>query len=166
MIRERAWLCATASVLLAGATVIAPPPPLFVWNVSASSPRGLYLITPRSSPARGGMAVAHLPEPWRRLAANRHYLSSNVPVVKRVAAAAGDRVCAEGRGLLVNGRSVAVRLRRDPHGRPMPWWNGCLVLNKGSLLLLGERADSFDGRYFGPTLEADVIGQARLVWRA
>jgi type IV secretory pathway protease TraF len=29
---------------------------------------------------------------------------------------------------------------------------------------MSERADSFDGRYFGVSKQADVIGKARLLW--
>jgi type IV secretory pathway protease TraF len=31
---------------------------------------------------------------------------------------------------------------------------------------MGDTQRSFDGRYFGPTPASDLIGRARLVWRA
>lgn len=60
-------------------------------------------------------------------------------------------------------RPVAERRRHDAAGRPMPWWRGCMVLKNGSLLLNDAPASS-DGRYFGPTRAADVIGKAAPLW--
>ena len=127
------------------------PPTLLVWNVSASAPIGLYRVHAGEPVRRGDMVVAWTPEPARSLAARRHYLPANVPLVKRVAAVAGDRVCAAGSRVSINGRRVATRQKSDAAGRPMPWWTGCRRLDQGEYLLLMDRADSFDGRYFGVT---------------
>ena len=37
-------------------------------------------------------------------------------------------------------------------------------LGGAEILLLSPAADSFDGRYFGPSARRDVIGKARLLW--
>jgi len=160
------WIAAIG--FIAGAlalTVAAPPAPRLVWNASASAPVGLYWVRPRARLARGVMAVARTPEPWRRLAAERRYLPANVPLVKRVAGVPGDRICAQGERVSINGKAVATRLRQDAEGRPMPRWEGCRILSTREVFLLmtGVRG-SFDGRYFGPTDKADVIGRARLLW--
>ncbi len=110
------------------------------------------------------MGIAWAPEPYRSLAAERHYLPSNVPLVKRVAAVVGDRVCAQGHAILVNGRRVASRLEVDGKGRSMPWWRGCRTLIAGEYLLLMDAAASFDGRYFGISREADLVGKAWPLW--
>lgn len=146
------------------ASVLWEPPVLLVWNASASAPIGLYRLRADSAVERGDMVVAWTPEPARSLAARRHYLPANVPLVKRVAAVAGDRVCAAGSAVLINGRRVAVRQRFDAAGRPMPWWNGCHGLRPGEYFLFMEKSLSFDGRYFGVTRGSDVIGQAELMW--
>ena len=112
------------------------------------------------------MVIARVPAAWRRLAAVRRYLPTNVPLVKRVAAGAGDRVCASGRRVQVNGRPIVERRAVDGAGRPMRWWTGCVVLDEGALFLLMDSPDSFDGRYFGPTLRRDIVGGARLIWPA
>src|SRR3546814_4149287 len=78
------------------------------------------------------MVIARLPDTVRLFAARRHYLPANVPVVKRVAAASGDEVCAAGARIMVNGRLVARRLDRDGAGRPMPWRSGCATLGPRS----------------------------------
>ena len=147
------------------ATIIRPPRPLLVWNASASSPMGLYRVTRARGVRAGDMAIAWAPAVARRLAAQRHYLPANVPLVKRVAASGGDRVCAAGEVVFVNGRFLALRRLSDGAGRPMPWWNGCRQLEDGELFLLASgSADSFDGRYFGITGPQDVVGRARLLW--
>ncbi|WCM26303.1 S26 family signal peptidase [Sphingomonas sp. QA11] len=151
-------------VLLAAPPVYAPAPRL-VWNASASAPTGLYWVWPGDAPARGEMAVARVPQRWRMVAARRHYLPANVPLVKRVAAARGALVCADGPRITVDGGLVAIRLARDPSGRPLPWWRGCRRLGAGEYLLLTDARGAFDGRYFGISTRAELVGRARLIWR-
>ena len=161
----RVWVVAPAlAVAGAGASLAAPPRPRLVWNASASAPPGLYLVRSPSAVRRGDMVVAWTPRSARRLAARRHYLPANVPLVKRIAALAGDHVCAEGALVSVNGRVAALRRAADARGRPMPGWSGCRVLAPGDYLLLMESPDSFDGRYFGITRSRDLVGRARLLW--
>ena len=154
---------AGALVLLLSAVL--PPAPLLVWNASASAPIGLYAVAPGAFVQPGDMVVARVPKRYRLLVASRRYLPTNVPLVKRVAAYAGDEVCALGGDIFLNGRRIASRRAADAAGLPMPWWSGCLVLRGRQLFLLMDSASSFDGRYFGPTDGIDVIGKARLLWR-
>ncbi|HEX5184999.1 MAG TPA: S26 family signal peptidase [Allosphingosinicella sp.] len=167
-IRLRMLAVAAAAVIatiLVG-TLLWPPRPLLVWNASASSPIGLYLIGSPAGAGRGDTVIAWPPEPARALGAQRRYLPRNVPLVKRVAAVAGDRVCAVGEAVFVNGRFETLRRANDPSGRPMPWWTGCEDLSGGDLFLLTpEVADAFDGRYFGITRRSEIVGRARLLWR-
>jgi type IV secretory pathway protease TraF len=86
-----------------------------------------------------------------------------VPLVKRVVAVAGDEVCAFGKEVFLNGRPIAGRRTVDGGGRPMPAWSGCVRLRGRQLFLLMDAPASFDGRYFGVTDGADVIGKARLL---
>lgn len=163
--RTRLVLIAAVGSIALAATIAVPPRPLLVWNASESAPVGLYRVASGVPIAHGDMVIAWVPAPARMLAARRHYLPANVPLVKRVAAIAGDTICAVGPLVSVNGRMVAERRRFDPSHRRLPWWEGCVTLGKGELLLLMTHApSSFDGRYFGPTRASDVIGRARLVW--
>jgi conjugative transfer signal peptidase TraF len=151
------------SIALA-ASIMWRAPILLVWNASASAPIGLYRLRGAMPARRGDMVVVRTPATIRWLAARRHYLPANVPMVKRVAAVAGERVCANGAALLIDGRMVATRFAADAAGRPMPWWNGCRRLRSGDYFLLGENRLSFDGRYFGVTRKEDVLGGAELLW--
>jgi len=148
------------------ATIAAPPLPRLVWNASASAPVGLYRVAPGAPVARGDMVIARPPGSVRALAARRRYVPADVPLVKRVAGAPGDRICAVAAAITVNGQPVVTRRSHDRFGRPLPWWTGCRTLRDGALfLLMAETPDSFDGRYFGPTSPSDVIGKATLLWR-
>lgn len=163
-LRFRGSLCAALTAALA-ITAVAPPTPRLVWNVSASAPKGLYVVTPSAEVEPGEMVVAWTPRPWRGLAARRHYLPANVPLVKRVVAARGDRVCAREDGISINDVPAVARLARDARGRILPWWEGCITIRRGDAFLLMEGAHaSFDGRYFGVTRRRDILGKAYLLW--
>ena len=152
-------------IALLGLTMAFPPAPRLVWNASASAPIGLYAATPGAPVDPGDMVIARVPDSWRMMAAQRRYIPANVPLVKRVAAAAGDEVCALGQEIFVNGKWVVERRITDAKGRPMKWWSGCVRLRGRQLFLLmpGSPA-SFDGRYFGVTEGGLVVGKARLLW--
>ena len=159
------WVGGMLATLAIASTVLRPARPLLLWNASSSSPLGLYGVTSAGSIKAGDTVIAWAPAPARRLAAERHYLPANVPLVKRVAAARGDRVCAKRRTIFVNGRPAALRRVRDTSGRQLPWWFGCRRLRPGELFLLSPNSPhAFDGRYFGITRSSEIVGKARLLW--
>lgn len=163
-LRRRAVLFG-AGIACLGLTIVLPPLPRLVWNASASAPIGLYAVSPGAALKRGDMAIAWPPAEARQLAARRRYLPLRVPLVKRVAAIAGDTICGVGKVVTVNGKPLARRRAADAAGRSLPAWQGCARLGPGRvLLLMTETPDSFDGRYFGPSLAQDVIGKATPLW--
>lgn len=166
--RRRLGIAALAAIgaVPCSATLAVSPPLLLLWNASASTPRGLYRVFPGARVHRGDSVVAMLGEPYRTLAARRGYLPPGVPLVKRIAAVPGDRICAHGATITIAGKRAAVRRTLDARGRALPAWSGCTVLARGEFLLLGESPWSFDGRYFGTTSSAQIIGRAARLWRA
>ena len=150
------------SVLATSASLV--PTPWLVWNASASAPIGFYWRV-AGRPSRGDLVLARAPLWARKLAAERRYLPLNVPLLKRVAAVAGDVVCASGDALFIDGRLIAHRLASDPVGRPLPRWEGCETLGAGEFfLLMADVPDSFDGRYFGVIERRDIIGRLVPLW--
>lgn len=153
---------------LACAALVAPglidTAPRLIWNPSASAPVGLWRVAPGEAVTVGDMALAWTPAPYRLLAAERRYLPGNVPLLKRVAAVEGDRVCGIGEALFINGRLAARRRNADARGRPLPRWTDCRTLGPGETLLLMDAPDSFDGRYFGPVEASAIIGRATPLW--
>lgn len=162
--RRRLRLWTVFGIGLIGATALLEPLPRFVWNASASAPRGLYLRL-SSDFVRGDLVLARLPEETRLLADERHYLARDALLIKRVAASRFDTVCMTGNDLYINGRHVARRLEQDGAGHPLPRWQGCERLGGYHVLLLAEgEPASFDGRYFGPVERRLVIGRLVPLW--
>lgn len=158
------WLV-VALIVCVACSLLWRPRPLLLWNSTPSSPVGLYAVIARPTMRVGDIVIAWAPTAARRMAAARHYLPFAVPLVKRIAAAKGDRICASGARVLVNGRIAATRRPRDPSGRPMPSWSGCAELKRGELFLLSSgKPYAFDGRYFGITRASQVVGGAWLLW--
>lgn len=142
-----------------------PARTLLVWNATASAPIGLYRVSHGRALARGALVLA-VPAPLLDAFANaRGYLAAGVPLVKRIAAVAGDTVCARGNEIFIDGRLAAARLAADGQGRPLPAWNGCRTLHSGEVFLLMARVRvSFDGRYFGPTPASEIVGTLDPIW--
>src|SRR3546814_13547649 len=108
---------------------------------------------------------AGLPPDARRLAAERGYLPDGVPLVKRIAALEGDRVCALDDAVSVNGRVAAKRQARDRLGRPLPRWTGRHVPADDELfLLMAAVPSSFVGRNFGLVPPAAILVRLAPLW--
>jgi conjugative transfer signal peptidase TraF len=152
-------------VVLALLGAIVKPSYQLRYNTSQSAPIGWYAIVPARDLPVGVFALARLPGAAAALADERGYLPKTVPVLKRVAAAAGESVCATGDQIVVDGATVARSLSHDGQGRDLAAWKGCRRLAVGELLLLNpESAASFDSRYFGPIPRSSVIGKAIPLW--
>lgn len=160
------------SFLLAGlvaaatlATLTVPVSHYAVWNATASVPTGLYTIRGKASRHIGERVAIEPPPELRRLLAERRYLPTGVPLLKRVAAVSGQRICRFAHGITIDGQYVGAARARDRLGRALPAWFGCRTLRTGELFVMNPAApDSFDGRYFGVLHMADVIGRATPVW--
>jgi conjugative transfer signal peptidase TraF len=156
-------LAAIGMVALAWA-VVRTPSARIVYNASASMPTGWYLISPAESIVPADTVLVQIPEAAAKLAAARHYLPANVPLIKRVFATSPSRVCIRARQVIVDGRVVARWQPHDLAGRPLPRWNGCRALSEDELWLLSpDHPDSFDSRYFGPLRRDAVLGIAHPV---
>ena len=163
--KARTALFAASIVALTLATITIPVSRLAVWNVSASVPTGLYLIRGKRSIHVGERVAIEPPPALRRLLAERGYLPVGVPLLKRVAAVSGQRVCRFAHGVTIDGKFVGVARSFDRRGRPLPAWFDCRHIANGELFLMNPAApDSFDGRYFGVLSTHSVIGRARPVW--
>lgn len=154
-----------------------------IYNHSPSVPTGFYVRS--SAPVEPGVFVtvrARDVAPGE--AERRQFDDSSDRFIKRVVAAAGARVCGDGRQLRIEGEDIVVigaddaagddgdhergraAVVRVLHGddevhQRIAGWRGCRVLADGEVLLLGDTPDSFDGRYWGP-VSIDLIEG---VWR-
>jgi conjugative transfer signal peptidase TraF len=93
------------------------------------------------------------------------YLPIGVPMLKRVLALQGQKVCRNHLTIAVDGVEVGQAQERDGRGRPLPAWNGCRVIAHGDIFVMNWQSnDSLDSRYFGPLPASAVIGRAVPVW--
>jgi conjugative transfer signal peptidase TraF len=167
-----------ASVSLLGVASIASFAPRLIWNASASTPVGFYTIGEVGNLEVTDLVAVDAPEPLATFLSDGGYLPRGSPLLKRVAAVPGQRVCRTGLVITVDGVPMGDALDRDRRGRLLPIWRGCQLVANGELFLMNWQVrDSLDGRYFGPLPATAVIGRAtplytdedgdgRFVWRA
>lgn len=139
--------------------------PQLIWNATSSVPIGLYRIVSADPLTVGTLVVVKTPPSFARLFSERAYLPLGVPLVKPIAAMAGDAVCRHGRNVTIDSRVAAIALDRDRLGRKLPRWQGCRRVAASEVFLLAtSRPDSLDSRYFGPVPVSSVIGRAVPLW--
>jgi len=151
----------------------AQPLPRLVYNPSDSVAVGWYRVElfnhhadslPRPL-AAGDIILTRLPPDAAALAAQRGYLPTHIPLLKRVGAVAPQHVCIVDGHVHIDGVPIATVLPADRLGRPLPVWPQCRRLQSGELFLLSAtHPASFDSRYFGPINASAVIGVAQPVW--
>ena len=158
-----AALCAPAVMPMGGLDRV-----LLVYNPSDSVPRGWYRIGRMESAASlhvGSIVLARLPADVAAFAAQRGYLPSGVPILKRVGALASQSVCVRDQRVRIDGAVVATVRAHDGAHRPLQAWAQCRPLAVGELFLLSDtNPASFDSRYFGPIATSAVLGVARHLW--
>ena len=167
-----ATLAAIGFAALAWASFVSPLPRL-TYNPSDSVAVGWYRVDPfgylagsRLSPLSvDSIVLVPLPAEAAALAAQRGYLPTRVPLLKRVGAIAPQEVCIAGGIVHIDGVPSAAVLRADRLGRPLPSWQQCRRLAPGELFLLSlTNPSSFDSRYFGTVAASTVIGVAHPIW--
>lgn len=120
-------------------------------NVTPSLPDALYIIS--KSPGRGDVVSFCPPVIVPTLVDDASgKCGGKLPLIKRVAAVAGDRVEVKDDGVYVNGERIpnSMPLERDSIGRSLPRLRGAWMLGAGEIWVAGEHPQSFDSRYFGP----------------
>lgn len=152
-----AGLVLALTVTIAIAAIRVRVEPLVIYNPSPSVPQGFYVRLARP-PQTGDFVTIASVDVAADYATLRGFADPTDRFIKRIAAASGQTVCAEGDSVSIDGRLVAVRSGRDSEGRSLPAWSGCRTLEPDEVFLLGDTADSFDGRYWGPTRLQSVSG--------
>ena len=138
-------------------------------NGTPSMPRGLWQVVANdtAAPARRNRHASARRTPNSSDLARRGAISragrcpgGYEPLVKPIAATAGDQVAVSAAGVTVNGLPVqgTAQLVHDSAGRPLPPFPaGTYRVPPGQVWLLsGHDPRSFDSRYFGPVPAANV----------
>ena len=161
-----AYLAAAGlAVLVIGAVSVTEIAPRLIWNASASVPLGPYRVQQPVSLALGDLVALNPPEPLAQFVTARGYVGPGVPLLKRVTALPGTRVCRTGTTITINDHVVGAARERDSLGRPLPIWQGCRVVGAYEVFLMNRDAeDSLDGRYFGPLPVSSVTARIVPIW--
>lgn len=130
---------------------------LIVYNHSPSMPIGFYLRVDAPI-AQGAIVTVRARDATPAIAQARGFDGDSDRFIKRVAASGGDRVCAEGDAVVINGAHHLSRAARNGAGRALPAWSGCVRLASDQVFLLGDTPDSFDARYWGPVSRDAIEG--------
>jgi len=162
------WFFATYFAILgAGTSVVIHPAPRLIWNATASTPVGLYRLQTAHELHVGDLIAIRLPVDIAGTLARGGYLPLGVPLLKPVAALAGQLVCRTGAAVTVDGKVLGDALARDHRGRPLPVWQGCRHVLPGQIFVMNPAVPtSLDGRYFGILPVDTVLGRAQPLWLA
>jgi conjugative transfer signal peptidase TraF len=149
--RERALrlvgALAIATVVVVTARLLAPR---FVWNLSASLPRGLYRLEPAAALRRGAVVSFSPPPAATALISARRYLPDRASLLKLVVGLPGDFVRVDDTAYVVNGDVIGVIANRDSAGRPLAPRHYSGLVPPGLAFVASHAPLSFDSRYFGP----------------
>ena len=172
----RAFIACGATGALIVATLASANVAGLRFNGTPSMPLGLWRVTEAKTPLRRGEVVTICPPdtpPFRQGVARGYIPAGSCPggfepLVKPIAATAGDVVAVSGSGVMVNGQPVqgTAQLTQDSAGRPLqPFQAGSYTVAPGQVWLLSSHDyRSFDSRYYGPVPAENVQGVARPVW--
>jgi conjugative transfer signal peptidase TraF len=150
---------------LACVPAFVPIRPALIWNATASTPVGLYRLRPANGLHVRELVAAMPPEPIASFLAHGGFLPRGVPLLKHIAALAGQIVCRAGDTVTVDGAVIGKAHDLDSRGRPLPRWSSCRTLTRDEVFLMNPAVpDSLDGRYFGPLPASSIVGQAIPVW--
>jgi signal peptidase I len=144
-------------------------------NLTPSVPVGLYLSDANQQGAeRGKLVTFHPHNAAAQYAFQRGWMKPGSVYVKRVAAVAGDMVCAD-KELTIRTQSVGetsafVRVgeiaETDHDGQPLPHLlSGCERVPEGYFLPVGDGLpNSYDGRYYGFVPVSAIVASLRPLW--
>ena len=162
---RRTFLLSGIALTLIGASAVVRSDPLVLWNPSPSVPVGFYAVTPIDTLEVGALVAVRPPGALETWLVENRYLGRDTPLLKRIAALPGARVCRDGSTIRIDGEPIAEAREGDRLGRPLPVWTGCRVLEDGEVFFLNaDEPASLDGRYFGPLGADTIIGQATPLW--
>jgi conjugative transfer signal peptidase TraF len=171
--RLRRLALAGAALLIAAGLTFAVTRALGLWiNATASMPEGIYRLTRfDGTPLARGTVVAICPSAAvLAVAIPRHYLEPGScpghvePLLKHVAAVAGDRVDVAEHAISVNGTPLANsgRFARDCGGRPLPRIRaGRYTIAPHTVWVYAPVGRSWDSRYYGALPESGILGTAQ-----
>jgi type IV secretory pathway protease TraF len=152
---RRLFAARSTRVLAVVAVIVVGSLPWTCLNLTGSAPRGLWLKSRVPAVVERGMWVI-LPAP----ASVKPWVRGWWPLLKPVAAVAGERVCIMKETLWIRGQSYG-RVFAVANGRELPSLReGCATVSAGEVFLASAVRASMDSRYFGAVPVSALTAQA------
>src|SRR5712691_2795765 len=127
-------------------------------NIEPSVPVGIYRLHAVRTPlTRGTLVLVPVPASVQR------WKSPWTPLLKPVAAVAGDQVCVKDEGLTIGDENYG-RVYDEAGGYPLPHMEGCLTVGEGHIFVASKAYRSLDSRYFSAVRVESLIAIATPVW--
>jgi len=135
------------------------------FNLSSSTPLGLYRVTSPANIKVGDLVIFYPPKGAHPFIYGRRWLPDGWPLLKSVGALEGDIYCVLDDSFFINRKYVGPVFKRDREGMVLPSPSGCHNVGRETFLPVSTHiTHSFDGRYFGPVAMAAIRGKAIPVW--
>jgi conjugative transfer signal peptidase TraF len=166
--KRRCWILrvATAAIglaILIGTGLIGYRLPTalgYCLNLTPSEPVGIYRLV-KGGAERGALVLLKQPTGPTALVLHR-YAPANIPLIKRVAAVAGDVVQVGAHGVRIDGTlwPDSAPLDRDAEGKSLqPYPFATYRVRTGQIWVMSEHPRGIDSRYFGPVTETSIISR-------
>jgi conjugative transfer signal peptidase TraF len=127
-------------------------------NIEPSVPVGVYLLHAVRTPLPRGTLVL-VPVPARV----QQWKSPWTPLLKPVAAVAGETACVRDGGLVIDDENYG-RVYPEAGGYRLPHMEGCLTVEEGHIFVASKAYRSLDSRYFGSVQMTEVTARATPLW--
>ncbi|MFA6409267.1 MAG: signal peptidase I [Gammaproteobacteria bacterium] len=131
------------------------------YQATSSMPRGLYLLAPVKSIARGDIVLFYPPITIRDFLKQQHWLPRSGLIMKYALGVPGDYVCRRQNELWINRKKVAHIYHKTSSDLSLPQQKFCGKLGKTQYFLISIFVpNSFDSRYFGAVERGYILGKA------
>ena len=132
-------------------------------NITASMPKGLYLLTRADHFHDSDLVAIRLSDDKQKIGLKRGYIKMKSTLLfKRLIASPRDSVVYNNNEITVNNtyKYKCLIFQKDSEGHKMnPIKAGVYKVSKNEYWVLGENDGSWDSRYFGPVKRENIINK-------
>jgi len=130
------------------------------YSVSHSVPKSVYLVVPSHEFKRGDLVQFIPPEPYKNFLLTKHWLPRSGLMLKYVYGIPGDFVCNKNHVIRVNKKKLGPVYTFYDKKNKLLQTKFCGILTTNQYLLMSTCVErSYDGRYFGPVIKANIVGK-------
>jgi len=132
-----------------------------IFTVTASVPKGFYLIVPPKKITHQDMVEFVPPQKAIDFIKDKHWIPQNGTIIKYVFAKPHDYVCIRNREIWINNKKIGKVHKFYAKNKLLPQTQICGKLKKDQYILLSTKNErSFDSRYFGIVALQEIKGRA------